>query len=189
MKTKGPVVSALIAILLSTLAAADGWTKVTGSFFTVEMPGKPERKETQQEIPGVGMTKSTFFESQLPQLQFTVGSTEFPRAMIEKSIPAKMLEGSRDGSMANIGATLTSDAVVFIDSGVPNKKWPGRTFVGSHPSGLVVRQAVFLVDTFLLQLVCAGEKGKDSAPDFAKFLGSLKLSAPGSSAKAKGSSK
>lgn len=187
MKIKGPAVLASTAILLSTLAAADGWTKITGSFFSVEMPGKPEKKDTQQEIPGVGMTKSTYFESRVSDLEFTVGTTEFPRALIEKSIPGKMLEGSRDGSMANIGATLTSDAAVFIDSGAPNKKWPGRTFVGSHPSGLVVRQAVFLVDTFLLQLVCVGNKGKDSAPDFAKLVGSLKLSAP--SSPAKGSSK
>jgi hypothetical protein len=183
MKTKGPVVAALTAILLSTLAAADGWTKISGSFFSVEMPGKPEKKEAQQEIPGVGMTKTTYFELQLPDLQFTVGTTEFPREMIEKSIPSKMLEGSRDGSLANIGATLTSDSVVFIDSGAPNKKWPGRTFVGTHPSGLVVRQAVFLVDTFLLQLVCVGPKGKDTAPDFAKLVASLKLSAPRAPAK------
>jgi hypothetical protein len=183
MKTRGPVVPALTAILLSTLAAADGWTKITGSFFSMEMPGKPEKKDMQQEIPGVGMTKSTYFESRLSDLQFTVGTTEFPRAMIEKSIPSKMLEGSRDGSLANIGANLTSDSAVFIDSGMPNKKWPGRTFVASHPSGLVIRQAVFLIDTTLLQLVCVAAKGKDSAPDFAKFVASLKVSPPSSPSK------
>jgi hypothetical protein len=157
----------------------DGWTKVTGPFFSVEMPGKPEKKEIQQEVQGVGMTKTTSYESQRPGgVQFTVGVTEFPRALIEKSIPGKMLEGSRDGVVANIGASLTSDSVVFLDSGMPKKKWPGRTFVATHPAGGVLRQSVFLVDTFLLQLVYVAPKAKDSAADFEKFVGSLKLSGP-----------
>ena len=170
---------ALAPWLASANSGDDRWTQVTGPFFSVQMPGKPEKKDSQQEVQGVGMSKTTSYESQLRgEVQFTVGVTEFPRALIEKSIPGKMLEGSRDGVVANIGASLTSDSVVFLDSGTPKKKWPGRTFVASHPAGGVLRQSVFLVDTFLLQLVYVAPKAKDSAADFEKFVGSLKLSGP-----------
>jgi len=45
---------------------APAWTKVTGPFFSVEMPGKPEKKDSQQEVRGVGVTKTTSYELNLP---------------------------------------------------------------------------------------------------------------------------
>src|SRR5262245_52312221 len=47
----------------------------------------PSLLASQQELPGVGMTKSTSYESHLPgDVHFTVAATEFPRAMVEKTI-------------------------------------------------------------------------------------------------------
>ena len=92
-------------------------------------------------------------------------------------MPSKVLEGARDGAMANVNGTVEKDFSVFLDSGLPKKKYPGREFDGSTTSGLKLAARLFLVDDRLYQLISVSPKATFNAADFKKFADSFKLKA------------
>lgn len=186
--------TASLAALLVALAVpahaeeASRWTRLDGGFFTIELPGQATLENSENEVPGVGTLKSTSWTVESPDSSVVINTTEFPKAFVADKIPGKMLEGSRDGAVANIGATLTADEPVFIPSGLPKKKWPGRVFTATRSGGLVIRQAVYLVDHTLLQVVYATSKPGETDALFARVHASLKM-VPAGKATGKSSAK
>ena len=77
--------------------------------------------------------------------------------------------------MANAGGTVEKDIGIFLDSGTPKKKWPGREFDGTTTSGLKLAARLFLVDDRLYQMICVTPKASFNADNFKKFADSFKL--------------
>jgi hypothetical protein len=162
--------------------AAKGWQTIDNASFSVEVPGAPKVEEGTEQT-AAGAVKTTTWGVQGSSSFFAVSTADYPPGMMAAAVPSKVLEGARDGAMANVGGTVEDDIGVFLDSGLPKKKYPGREFNGSTKSGLKLAARLFLVDDRLYQLICVSPKASFNADDFKKFADSFKLktgSAPAS---------
>lgn len=179
------------ALLSSTAALAQAaapapmaWAPLDGPTFTAEMPGAPSVKEGTEQTQA-GPVKTTTWGVQTNGAFFAISTADYPPGMMTNAVPSKVLEGARDGAMANVGGTVEKDIGMFLDSGLPKKKYPGREFDGTTKSGLKLAARLFLVDDRLYQLICVTPKAGFNAADFKRFADSFKLKKGGAAAPVK----
>lgn len=166
----------LTAVVSAQLAFAADWKPFDGGEYTISFPGTPTTS-TRADDTQIGQVKSNVATLELDHQSFTVAITEYPLDLVKKSVPSKMLEGARDGAVANVGGTLDKDFGVFLDSGEPKKKWPGREFT-LHTGKAAMASRVFLVNNKLYSLLMVRDETVKDDADFAKFADSLKLKGP-----------
>ncbi len=173
----------LLALMLAGAPApgALDWKPLDNPAFSVNLPGdaKPQDGTEQTEA---GPVKTTTWGVQTPGDKgafFAVSIADYPPGMMAKAVPSKVLEGARDGAMANVGGTVEKDVGVFLDSGLPKKKYPGREFNGNTKSGLKLAARLYLVDDRLYQMICVSPKAAFNDADFKVFADSFKLKLPG----------
>ena len=150
------------------------WQSLDAPTFTVDVPGVPEMKEGVEQTKA-GPVKTTTWSIKTQGAFFAVSIADYPKGAMGNAMPVKVLEGARDGAMANVGGTVEKDISVFLDSGTPKKKYPGREFDGTTKSGLKLAARLFLVEDRLYQLICVTPKAGFNAADFKKFADSFKL--------------
>ncbi len=172
--------SVVAAFLAATLAVDGGvaWKSVDGGNFTVSFPADPTPSE-RNDATQVGNIKSTVWDLKLEHETFTLSIAEYAPEVVKKLSPAQMIEGARDGAIANAGGSLEKDQVVFLTEG--KKKWPGREFTmrppGAPDAGTQVWSVscrMYLVDNRLFALIYTHDQTLNDA-DFAKFADSLSL--------------
>lgn len=182
MKTLSAAVVLLAsAALAQAPAAAPTWGPVDGPTFTAEMPGTPSVKEGTEQT-AAGAVKTTTWGVQTQGAFFAISIADYPPGMMANAVPSKVLEGARDGAMANVGGTVEKDIGLFLDSGIPKKKYPGREFDGSTKSGLKLAARLYLADDRLYQLICVTPKAQYNPEDFKRFADSFKLKKAGAPA-------
>lgn len=175
MKTLTAALVLVSSVALAQAAAAPPtWAPVDGPTFTAEMPGTASVKEGTEQT-AAGPVKTTTWGVQTNGAFFAISIADYPPGMMANAVPSKVLEGARDGAMANVGGTVEKDIGVFLDSGIPKKKYPGREFDGSTKSGLKLAARLYLVDDRLYQLICVTPKAGFNAADFKRFADSFKL--------------
>ena len=152
------------------------WQKLETDTFTAELPGKAAMKEGE-ESTAAGKVKTLTWSAQTPGAFFAVSVADYPAGMMSKAIPSKVLEGARDGAMANVGGKIEKDFAVFLDSDTPKKKWPGREFDGTTEAGIKMGARLFLVGDRLYQMICVSPTAAYNETDFKKFADSFKLKA------------
>ncbi len=166
------------ALAAEPTAAAPTWSTVDGPTFTADMPGTASVKEGTEQT-AAGPVKTTTWGVQTQGAFLAISIADYPPGMMANAVPSKVLEGARDGAMANVGGTVEKDIGLFLDSGIPKKKYPGREFDGSTKSGLKLAARLYLVDDRLYQLICVTPKAGFNAADFKKFADSFKLKKSG----------
>lgn len=173
-----PLAALCLCLLAAPAAFAQpvAWKTVDAPTFTVELPGAAEMKEGVEKTQA-GDVKTTTWGLQTDAAFYAVSIADYPPGMMGAAVPSKVLEGARDGAMANVNGTVEKDFSVFLDSGLPKKKYPGREFDGSTTSGLKLAARLFLVDDRLYQLISVSPKATFNAADFKKFADSFKLKA------------
>lgn len=188
MKTLTAALVLVSSAALAQAAAPPTWAPVDGPTFTAEMPGTASVKEGTEQT-AAGPVKTTTWGVQTNGAFFAISIADYPPGMMANAVPSKVLEGARDGAMANVGGTVEKDIGVFLDSGIPKKKYPGREFDGSTKSGLKLAARLYLVDDRLYQLICVTPKAGFNAADFKRFADSFKLKKGGAEPPAKGGKK
>ena len=120
---------------------------------------------------------TTTWSTQTAGAFYAVSIADYPKGMMKAALPSKVLEGARDGAMANVGGKVDQDFAVFLDSGTPKKKYPGREFNGNTTQGIKLAARLFLVDDRLYQMISVSPIAAFNAADFKKFADSFKLKA------------
>ena len=174
----------LLVVLCAVPAFAEDWKEVGNDVFTAQMPGDPKVEDSAVDTEA-GKMKTRTWSSQKGNAYYAIAMVGYPPDLVHKSIPSKMLEGARDGALANIQATLEKDYGVFIDSGIPKKKWPGRELFANAPQGMRYAARLYLVDAELYQIIVVRKASEGSDEDFKKMVASFKLKPPPGAAPAK----
>jgi len=185
----------LSAALLSSFSAfaadakaVDGglvWKAFDGGTYSASFPGEVTSAEHTDETQS-GPVKSLSYTCTLPHEVFHLSIAEYPVELLKKAVPAQMLEGARDGAVANMAGVLEKDVAVFVDSGEAKKKWPGREFTfhmdRSDGDGGVTRAwmdvHMFMVDNKLYSSLLSRDATVKDDADFVKFVDGLKLKRP-----------
>lgn len=161
-----------MAMLVSGSVAAQRWQSFTSGTgkFTVQMPGAPKfQKRTVKSAAGPLALSSYSVATDRGRTAYTVTFVEYPAAVVAGSTPDKLLELARDGQLANLKATASSDRAIRLNG------YPGRdvTFAGANEfSG---RSRIFLVKSRLYQVVALTRGNASPASDLARFVASFKL--------------
>ncbi len=150
------------------------WETLDAPTFTVELPAKASMKEGEEKT-AAGPVKTTTWSAQTAGAFYAVSIADYPAGMMTKAVPSKVLEGARDGAMANVGGKVEKDFAVFLDSGTPKKKYPGREFDGTTGAGIKMAARLFLVDDRLYQMISVSPIAAFNEADFKKFADSFKL--------------
>lgn len=171
----------LLIVLCAVPASAEDWTAVGNETFAALLPGDPQVKDDAVET-AAGKMKTRTWSSQRSGAYFAIAMVSYPPDLVHKSIPSKMLEGARDGALANIQGVIEKDYGVFIDSGLPKKKWPGREIFATAPQGMRYAARLYLIDADLYQLIVVRKSAEGTDDDFKKLVESFKLKPPAAAA-------
>ena len=171
---KPPPVAAPAPVVAAPAPAA--WQQLDTQTFTVDLPGAAAMKEGVEQTKA-GAVKTTTWSVQTTGAFYAVSIADYPKGMMSTAMPLKVLEGARDGAMANVHGTVEKDFAVFLDSGTPKKKYPGREFDGTTTQGIKLAARLFLVDDRLYQMISVSPIAAFNADDFKKFADSFKLKA------------
>ncbi len=170
----------LVAAALAAPPAvrAEDWKKVETPTFEALLPCAQPKLEEQAMETQIGQARMRMWQCETKDAFAALSTVEYPADAVAKAVPAKMLDGARDGALANINGTLEREVPILLDSGQPKKKWPGREFAGVTPAGIVYEARIYLVDNRLYQLALVHPKASDVAATFKKLADSFKLKPP-----------
>ena len=138
-----------------------------GSGFKVQMPGTPKDQSTT----AAGIQMKAFVTEERNGAYF-VSYADLPIPPNES--PAQIqtrLDGSRDGSLSNIGGKLASESKIQLSG-----KYPGRDIRAEVPSKkMFAREQVFIVDRRLYSLIALGTQSWVNSAESNKFFDSFAL--------------
>ena len=158
-------------------SASVGWTEFAppNGRFTVRLPGKP-RETVSTNRTAVGEAKMVQYDFDGGDAYFAVVISEFPSGALGKTLPQQVLDGARDGALANVRGRAVEEFGVFLRAAAGGKgAFPGRQIVAEVPPDLVLRVRVFLVNDTLISLMLVQKKAVASPETFLKMADSFKL--------------
>jgi hypothetical protein len=166
---------ALFVVLASAAspALAQTWTEFRpqGADYAIEMPG--EWKLTTETInTPLGPLKANMAGVSLDQRAFMTMWIAYPEEAIRNRPVETMLDGARDGAVANVKGTLRNEARIIVSN------LPAREIIIDAPNNLVVIQRYFVLRNMLIQAVTAGMRGVETQADTRRFLDSMKVVSP-----------
>jgi len=159
-------------------SASVAWTEFAppNGRFTVRLPGKPREKVSTNQT-AAGEAKMAQYDFDAGDAYFAVVISEFPSGATGKALPQHVLDGARDGALANIRGRAIEDFGVFLPAAPGSKgAFPGRQIVAEVPPDLLLRMRLFLVNDTLIQLMVIQKKAVASPETFLKMADSFKLS-------------
>jgi hypothetical protein len=159
-------------ISAASQAVAQNWRehRPEGAGYAVEMPGEP--KISSQDVPTkLGDIKIYIGVFEHGSLAFVTMFSRYPESYIKSATADSILEGGRNGAVANVKGKLRSETPVTISN------FPGRELVIDAPSGQVMMLRYFLADNMLAQAIVGGPAGVENNADARRFLNSLRSTA------------
>jgi hypothetical protein len=96
----------------------------------------------------------------------------YPEDVVRSRPVGTMLDGARDGAVANVKGTLRKEDRITINN------LPAREIIIDAPNSLVVIARYFLLRNVLVQALTAGARGTELAADTRRYLNSLKVVSP-----------
>ena len=155
---------------LSKPAAAQTWAEFRpeGIGYSVEMPG--EWKLTTQDVAtAVGTIKVYMATVSAGSRAFMTMYSRYPDEYLRGRPVAPVLDGARDGAVANIKGKLRSEEKLLVSD------LEARHIIIDTPQGLVVVDRFFLVQSTMVQALVAGPSNIENEADTKRFVGSLKV--------------
>jgi hypothetical protein len=138
--------------------------------FEIRLPAKPS--EGSKTVPtAVGNVEAKIFQCQGPDWCCMVMYSDYPRDMVMNAEPEAVLDGARNGAVANVqGAKLQSETRVKLG------KYPGRDVLINVQSGrFFARWRCYLVEERLYQIIVVGSEEFVRSQDTDRMLQSFKL--------------
>jgi hypothetical protein len=160
----------LFVAISSASALAQTWKEFRpeGVGYSVEMPGQWEL--SSQDVPtAIGPMKAYMAAVNMPTRAYMTMYMTYPADAVRTRPVDTMLDGARDGAVANVKGKLRSEQRLTING------LAAREIVIDAPNNLVVINRYFLLQATLVQALLAGLKDVESDPDTRRFLGSLKV--------------
>jgi hypothetical protein len=150
-----------------TAAEWRDFTSPDGSF-TIALPGDPiEKKETTK--TAAGNMDMHLFTLDLRNISYAVIYTDFPPAFLQMPNAAeKLLEGGRNGAVAQVKGRLVSDQPISIG------RHPGRELQIECSQGTILAR-IYIIDGRLYQMIVLTPTGKAISHDARKFLESFRV--------------
>src|SRR4029450_9005116 len=93
----------------------------------------------------------------------------YPEKATQGRSPAVMLDGARDGAVANVKGKLRKEEKLTLGSAV------ARQIIIDAPNNVVLVSRFLMLEKTLVQVLVAGPPNIENEPDTKRFLGSLKL--------------
>ena len=108
--------------------------------FTVMMPGKPKTDNQTLESP-VGKINMVMFTAGSSKAGCFVAYADYPEQLISSTDPQKLLEGAKNGAIANVKGKLISEASIDfhgfpakeVNIEIPNKAFVTARFILTSP--------------------------------------------------------
>jgi hypothetical protein len=166
----------LLLVAFSTVvspALAQTWIefKPEGVGYSLEMPG--EWMLSSQDIPtAIGPLKANMASVTVADRAFMTMWIAYPEDVVRSRPVGTMLDGARDGAVANVKGTLRKEDRITINN------LPAREIIIDAPNSLVVIARYFLLRNVLVQALTAGARGTELAADTRRYLNSLKVVSP-----------
>jgi hypothetical protein len=137
--------------------------------FKAEFPSSPRTETSQVPTAGISVDMVTY-SAELNDMYFAVATTDFPDAIISAKPAAVLLDGARDGAVANIGGKLKEEKQIEVDGNAAR-----RLVITGSTEGieLVVDSVLFIKGKRLYQGIVVRPANKDGGTDVQKFLDSL----------------
>lgn len=162
----------LVSVLLAACAGGS-WEEFTSTegAFSVLMPKKPSR-ETQTVDTSLGPIEIQFFSAELADTVYMVAYSDYPAAFVAQSNPVVILDGARDGAVANVKGKLVSEHVIFIGGNT------GRELRIEIPDAkMTAVSRIFLVNNRLYQVMALMPAERFSSDEITTYLDSFALTA------------
>jgi hypothetical protein len=135
--------------------------------FSVLLPGTPvvENKTVNTRI---GRITATMYSVEYDGIAFFVAHSDYPESVMANMTAEQVLDGARDGAVANTFGTLTSETIISL------LDYPGRELtITANGGGARVR--IFLVRNRLYQVIGAAPSDKMYRPEIRRVLDSFTL--------------
>ena len=140
--------------------------------FSVLVPDTPS-EQTQNLNTGVGAIDLHFFIVEQDGFQYLVSYNDYPAAMAREADADKVLDGARDGVVANVQGRLLNEVKVWLAD------YPGRELRIRIPEGRqAMRTRLYFVGNRLYQVGVLSAEDSAAADEVSKFLNSFKLQTP-----------
>jgi hypothetical protein len=121
----------------------------------------------------VGKIDYHMFLGEQNNAAYSVGYADFPPALIQKSDPEKLLDGSRNGTVSRVNGELVTETRIAL------KGNPGRELVidamAKSEADMTIMAHLFLVGNRLYMVMVAAKKGRLSGSAMDDFLRSFQL--------------
>ncbi|MGO8666736.1 MAG: hypothetical protein ACLQUW_01080 [Desulfobaccales bacterium] len=114
------------------------------------------------------------FSGQLGDTGYFVSYWDYPPGLVQPDKLQKMLDASRDGSVANVGGKLVREEKITL-MGNPGRDLVIDTGSSAGPGARLLRGRLFIVGNRMYQIMVVTPKNQKSSPETEAFLQSFKL--------------
>lgn len=136
--------------------------------FSVFLPGEPKRSIQSIDTPA-GRIDLVMYNAGSKKSGFVVGYADYPEEAVKDSVPKKMLDGARDGAVANVGGELIDE--MELDS----YGYPARELLINVPRKAKIRARLVLVDNRLYQAMVISKSSAVLEDKGTEFFDSFKI--------------
>jgi hypothetical protein len=162
----------LVAVLLPGCREAE-WSEFTTreGGFSVLLPGVPASETRTLNIPS-GPVDLHMFGVEQDGFAYMASYNDYPDELVNQRPAATMLDGARDGAVANVQGELLGESLLTIDG------HPGREIkVAASGGQLMMVARIYLVGNRLYQAAVVTDKENALSGNVVKFLDSFRLHA------------
>jgi hypothetical protein len=133
---------------------------------SVEFPGSPST-QTISAPTAIGAITAHCFTMEFSDGSFAVAYSDFPSELVQRADVNKMLDGARDGAVANVKGRLVEQSKTSL------RNAPGREFLIQINDSAYCRTRIYLAGNRLYQIQVLGNKDQVRSGAADKFLGSF----------------
>jgi hypothetical protein len=131
--------------------------------FTAKFPGTPT-EETHSVSTPIGDIAFHVFGKETRQGAFAVAYSDFPLSLVQNADVSRMLDGGRDGAVANVKGRLEKESKIKQNGA------PGRELLIYIKDTVYCRCQVFLARNRLYQVHVLGTKEQVQSQEATKFF-------------------
>lgn len=138
--------------------------------FKAEFPKAPSTESSQVPAAAGITVQMVTYAAELDDAYYAVATTDFPDEVVNAKPPAVLLDGARDGAVANIAGKLKEEKQIEVDGN------PGRRLAitgTTEGMELHVDSVIFLKGKRLYQAIVVRPATKDLTAETKRFLDSL----------------
>jgi hypothetical protein len=118
--------------------------------FTVMLP-KDVKEEKQAVNTQLGPIEFVSYNAKAKHQEFSIAYSDYPDSFVTATDPQILLDGSRDGALANIQGRLLSETIIDMNG------HPGRELRIEGPQKLILKSRLYLVGNRLYQVMAVSK--------------------------------